>query len=484
MSSTLKTRKLSFSTMLAYGVGQAAEGFKNQAFNVFLLFYYQQIVGIPGWMAGLALGIALAFDAITDPMAGVISDRTRSRWGRRHPYLFITAFPLVLAFVGIFSPPEAMSQWGQFAWLTTFAVLVRGALTFYHVPYLALGAEMAQDYDQRSTLFAFSTVFSITGMAAVSVIGYSFFFPTTELYSPGTLNPDGYLPFAIFFAVAMFLSIMICCFGTAREIPHLRQIAPPLALTLANTLRDFKSVFNNQSFRLIFVGMLMSTFAIATEAILSPFMGVHFWGLTTERLALISIGTLIGLWIGLPLAPAITRRFDKKYALVFPAVFIVINANAALCMRLLDVSWFPDNESPWVFWIYFTRYLLQGIFLPVILASFNSMFADIADEVELQTGQRKEGIIYSARSFANKITGALGAVVGGIVLDLIAFPKGAVAGTVSADTLWWLGFVEGPATSIISLAGVMFYLRYRIDRKRHAEIRATIRQRQIETDVN
>jgi len=153
-------------------------------------------------------------------------------------------------------------------------------------------------------------------------------------------------------------------------------------------------------------------------------------------------------------------------------------------MRLLDLSWFPDNESPWVFWIYFSRYLLQGIFLPVILASFNSMFADIADEVELQTGQRKEGIIYSARSFANKITGALGAVIGGIVLDLIAFPKGAVAGTVSADTVWWLGFVEGPATSIISLAGVMFYLRYRIDRKRHAEIRETIRQRQIEYDAN
>ena len=95
-------RKLSLRTMIAYGIGQAAEGFKNQAFNVFLLFYYQQIIGIPGWMAGLALGIALAFDAITDPMAGVISDRTRSRWGRRHPYLFITAFPLVIAFIGIF----------------------------------------------------------------------------------------------------------------------------------------------------------------------------------------------------------------------------------------------------------------------------------------------------------------------------------------------------------------------------------------------
>jgi Na+/melibiose symporter-like transporter len=370
-----------------------------------------------------------------------------------------------------------MSEWSQFAWLTVFAIFVRGALTFYHVPHLALGAEMVQDYNQRSTLFAFSTVFSITGMAAVSVIGYRYFFPTTELYNPGILNPGGYTPFALFFAGGMFLSIMICCFGTAREIPHLRKLPDPPALTVANTLRDFKSVFANRSFRLIFVGMLMSIFAIAVEGIMSPFMGVHFWGLPTEQLALISIGTLVGLWIGLPLAPVITRRFDKKYALVFPAVFVVLNANAALCLRLLDVSWFPTNDSPWIFWIYFSRYLLQGIFLPIILASFNSMFADIADEVELETGQRKEGIIYASRSFANKLTGALGAFLGGIVLDVISFPRGAIAGSVPADTVWWLGFVEGPGTSLISLAGVLFYLRYRIDRKRHAEIRRAIAER-------
>ncbi|MEM9624134.1 MAG: MFS transporter [Pseudomonadota bacterium] len=474
-------RKLSLPTMFAFGAGQAAEGVKNQSFNVFVLFYYQQVIGIPGSLAGLALGIAMVFDAVTDPVAGVISDRTRSRWGRRHPFMFISAFPLLICFIALFSPPDGMDTMGHFLWLTIFAIFVRGSLTFYYVPHLALGAEMAQDYHQRSTLFALSTVFSITAMAAVSFIGYRYFFPTTELYNPGTLNPDRYTPFAEFFAGLMFIAIMYCCFGTRKEIKHLDLARTTTSLTLQNTISDFKAVFSNRSYRLILFGLLLTTFAIAVEAVMSPFMGVHFWGLPTEQLALVSIGTLIGLWIGLPLAPWITRVLDKRLALVVPAIFVVINANAALVLRLLDVSWFPDNDSEWIFWIYFSRYLLQGICLPVIFASFNSMFADISDEVELQTGIRREGVIYSSRSFAGKVTSAMGAILGGVVLDIINFPRGAVAGTVDPDTLWWLGFTEGPATSLLSLAGVLLYLRYDIDKKRHAEIRAAIAARQHQT---
>jgi len=470
-------RKLSLPTMFAYGVGQTVDGVKNQAFNVFLLFYYQQVIGISGTLAGLALGISLIFDAVTDPVAGIVSDRMRTRWGRRHPFMFISAFPLVVCFICLFSPPENLGEAGSFVWLTTFAILVRGSLTLFYVPHLALGAEIAQDYHQRSTLFALSSVFAITAMAAVSFVGYRYFFPTTEMYVPGTLNPDSYTPFAEFFAGIMFVAIMICCFGTRKEIQHLHLERASTKLTLANSLQDFKAVFANRSYRLIFVGMLLTIFAVAVEAVMSPFMGIHFWGLTTESLGLIAIATLIGLWIGLPLSTWITKRLDKRLALVIPALFVIFNANAALGLRLLDVSWFPDNDSPWIFWIYFMRYLLQGICLPAILASFNSMFADISDEVELETGIRREGAIYASRSFANKATSAFGAILGGVVLDIIAFPRGAIAGSISPDTIWWLGFMEGPATSLLSLAGILFYLRYKIDRKRHAEIRTAIADR-------
>ena len=115
--------------MAAFGIGQAAEGIKNAGFNTFLLFYYQQVLGVSGSLTGLALGIALFFDAVTDPVAGALSDRFKSRWGRRHPFLLVAAPPLAVSFYLLFNPPGGLSEIQAFLWLVVFAVLVRGSLT-------------------------------------------------------------------------------------------------------------------------------------------------------------------------------------------------------------------------------------------------------------------------------------------------------------------------------------------------------------------
>jgi GPH family glycoside/pentoside/hexuronide:cation symporter len=463
-------RRLSLPVMAAFGVGQAAEGIKGTAFNTFLLFFYQQVLGVPGTLTGLALAIALVFDAVTDPVAGSLSDKIRTRWGRRHPFLMVSALPLGLAFFALFNPPGNLSQLGLFAWLACFATLIRGSLTFYHVPHLALGAEMAHDYNQRSTLFAFSTLFSALGGALLAFFAYRLFFPTTEEFNPGLLNGDGYRDFSIVAGVAAVLSILICIAGTWREIPFLRTPPPSAKFSPAKVVQEMVDLFGNKSFRALFFGMLLATTSLAVEAVFAPYMGVHFWGLTTEQLSLIPLVLIVGLLLSLPLTPIITRLFDKKRAVVILAIATVVNMNFMIVMRLLDVSWFPDNDSPWILRLMLFRYLVTAMIAPIIFTSINSMFADIADEHQLETGERREGIIYSARSFTQKATGAIGVIIGGAIIDIIAFPSGARAGSVDADTIWWLGFCEGPATSIFTITGVLFYMRYRIDRHRHAEI--------------
>jgi Na+/melibiose symporter-like transporter len=119
---------------LAYGVGSVADGVKNATFNAFLVLYYTTVLGLPGTLSGLAIFIALCFDAVSDPLVGSLSDNFHSRFGRRHPFMFFAALPMALCMYALFAPPEGLDQAGLFVWLVTFAIGVRLFLTFYMVP--------------------------------------------------------------------------------------------------------------------------------------------------------------------------------------------------------------------------------------------------------------------------------------------------------------------------------------------------------------
>ncbi|HBV25332.1 MAG TPA: hypothetical protein DEB44_05315, partial [Acidimicrobiaceae bacterium] len=183
-------RRLSIPVMAAFGAGELVQAVVTIGLYSLLLFYYQQVVGLSGTLTGLALGIALFFDGVTDPAVGSLSDRIQGRYGRRHPVMAGAAIPLAIAFFFLFYPPDGLAEFGNFVWLTVFAILVRTALTFFVIPHLALGAEMAPDYLQRSTLYSFGSLIGGIGGALIGFAVYWVFFPTTDEFNPGLLNAD------------------------------------------------------------------------------------------------------------------------------------------------------------------------------------------------------------------------------------------------------------------------------------------------------
>ena len=126
--------RVSLASKVFFGSGSISEGTKNTAFNVFLLFYYNQVLGLPGTLSGGAIFLALCVDAVTDPLVGSISDNLHSRWGRRHPFMYVSALPMAICFYLLFSPPDGLSEMGLFTWLTVFAVGVRTSMTLYSIP--------------------------------------------------------------------------------------------------------------------------------------------------------------------------------------------------------------------------------------------------------------------------------------------------------------------------------------------------------------
>jgi Na+/melibiose symporter-like transporter len=137
--------RLSFSTKLYQGIGAIPDTVKNWVFNTFTLLFYSQILGVDAVLVSVALALAMVFDAVTDPLVATLSDNSKTRWGRRHPLMLLAALPLGAALAAVFVPPSGLSHTGLFLWLLGFAVLTRGLMTLYFVPWAAIAAELSDD---------------------------------------------------------------------------------------------------------------------------------------------------------------------------------------------------------------------------------------------------------------------------------------------------------------------------------------------------
>lgn len=168
--------RLPYVTKLSYGLGEMAEGVKSAALETFLFFYYVQVVGLSGSMTGLALLVALLFDGLSDPVIGNVSDNFRSRWGRRHPFLYLAPIPLAVCLYLLFSPPAGAGPWLLFAWLLGFTALGRLMQSFYFVPHMALGAELSTDFRERVSVSGFRALFAYIGRLLVLGLAFSLFF--------------------------------------------------------------------------------------------------------------------------------------------------------------------------------------------------------------------------------------------------------------------------------------------------------------------
>jgi GPH family glycoside/pentoside/hexuronide:cation symporter len=223
-------------------------------------------------------------------------------------------------------------------------------------------------------------------------------------------------------------------------------------------------------------GLFCAVILLGIEGTFMVYMYVHFWGMETENMRWIGPTVLCALPFSVLLAPILTKYLDKRRTLIGLSVVIIVCNNMMICVRLFT-DWLPENGSVELLAMLLAFIFTSGLAGPAIMITLNSMFADISDEQELLTGERQEGIIFSARSFAFKAGGAFATILGGIGLDLIEFPRGAAPGEVSAEVLFNLGIIAGPATSIIGLAILAFYIGYRLDRTRIAEIQLELAAR-------
>lgn len=464
---------LSLATRLSYGVGQLSDGIKQSAFSTFLFFYYNQVLGLSGSLAGLAALLALVVDAVTDPMVGQASDRLNSRWGRRHPFMLLGAVPFGFAMAALFSPPQNLGDLGLFAWMLGGAVSVRLMLTLFFVPHLSLGAELVTDYHERTSLIGYRVFFTYVGILTTSVIGFGYFFPATEAHPNGMLNAASYPGFGIFCGLLGTLAMLVAVFGTRKSIAGLRK--PAADQGQGNPLFAFVDVFKTlrqQSFRVLFLAVLSFTTLAGVINTLLIYVATFVYGFGPEHLAGLSAAMIVGILFASTVAQWLARRFDKKKAL---AICVIVACLFAFSPQILYFAgWLEVMPFTLKFTLVFLVNGVSQIFFIAYIILLDSMLSDIIDEHEANTGLREEGLFFAARSFATKASYGLGSFFAGIGLDIIRFPQSASPEAVPEIAVISLAILSGPVLFVLFLGTCLISNRYPLNQQRHQEIMARI----------
>lgn len=461
-----------------WSVGSAAETMISYAFNAFNFFFYTNILGLSGTLAGLAVTVALFADAITDPLIGVWSDRFRSKWGRRHPFMFMAPIPVMGALFLIYSPPESFGDLGLFLWLTVLSVTMRSCMTLYHVPHLALGAELSADFTERSRLMAINTLFGAVGGITCAFVAYSYFFAATPEFSNGLLNRAAYPNFAIGAAITGGVIMVYSTWLTMVVVPRLSVNALDVEeFSFKGFIEDCSSAFRNFNYRMLLLGYLLLSATLGVRDTIGLHMNTYYWELLPEQIRYFILALAIAPVLGWILTAPLHSRFEKKPVLIACLIALLIFATMPVLLRMFDL--FPTNDSKALLPTLIVFSVTTAVFGVILLVTAMSILADIADEQELQTGRRQEGMFYSARSFFAKASSGFGHLLAGIAIDVIAFPVGAEPGTVPEETVFNLGLIDGPIAVIPGAIAVFFYLRYNLTRKRHADIQAELAERHL-----
>jgi len=443
--------KLSVGTKLLYGFGFSSRGIKDGLFQVFLFFYFTQVLGLDPALTGVATLIALAFDAFSDPLIGVISD---SWWL-------------------LFLPPEGLGQTGLFWWMTGFMILVRLSLTLFVVPAMSLGAELSTDYEERTSITSYRVMFAALVATLTILIGYMYFFVPTETYERGLMNPAAYPKFALFCAMIIFAAILLSTWGTRGHIPRLQAQAPTSnRITIRDLLSNIRSMVRLKSFTSLILYTMVMFIGIGVGTVFTTYFMEYYFQLTNTEMAALPLASGLAGILALILAPLLAKRLDKKTTVIVGTILFAVFFSAPYNLRMLGL--FPENDTPNLLPSYFTLILLGYLFLWMVLSLISSMMADIVDEYELHTQQRDEGLFFASLSFANKLTTGGGFLLSGFLLKWIQFPTQTTVENVPPEAIAGLGKVGGPLLMMIYLASLIFILTYPIDKTRYAEIRAAL----------
>ncbi len=486
--------KVPFATKFNYAFGQIGEAAFMSLTITFAAIYYNQALRLRADLVGWALALAVFFDAVSDPVIGALSDRWKSKWGRRHPFLFIAPVPLALCLYFLFTPPLSLTALQQgtqlppqmplFIWMAVWHILARFFLTLYIVPHLALGAELSSDYNERASVFGFNAMFGYGFITFFGFIAWKMLEGTsTRAYDgqivPRHLNASSYPPVVFLACCLVIMGIWVCAFGTRKEIGHLARPSQNLPrLTPLTIVRDIYQTCQNRNYLMLLIALFFFSLTWGMGETLLPYLNTYFWEMEGTQLKWFAFTMMIGYISGALVTPFWIKKFGKRLVCTAMAALYFIVIPIPVLARLMGWNLLISaNGTTQLFlflMVHSAIYCHCGGGLNVVVMS---MLADIVDQHALKTGRVQTGIFYAARTFFSKASYSFATLIAGLALTyLVRLPVGAVPDKLPPDVITRLGWVH-QLGCIGALVSVFFYAQYRLTKTDHARIREQLESR-------
>lgn len=440
-------KKLSFKSKLGFGVGEFSSSIFFTLTSFWLMNFLTDEVRISAAIAGTALLVGKIWDAVIDPLIGYVSDKTKSRWGRRRPYLLFFAIPFGAAFVLMFSNPEIASQGGKFVWAMLTYVFFCTVYSFTNIPYNALLPEMTTDYNERTNISGFKQVFAVIG----TLLGAGAAMPIMALFAGRTA---GFIGMSAIFGFLASLSLIITFFSVKEPVVQESQKSK-------NVVGSLKDVFSNKPYVLILITWFANSTAVAIMQTMLIYYYKYLVG-NADAVTLAMIALLIMTMITIPLWVWLCKKIGKKIAyisgmtltlaavLTFAFVADKLGSMPALVlMALAGVGFASHYVAPW------------------------AIVPDTMEHGYAETGRRNEGVYYSIWTFVIALGGALAGFLVGQGLTLFGYVPDAVQ---SAQSVMGIRLLIGVLPGIFILIANLVLMIYPLNKKRYEQVLEKIKQ--------
>lgn len=414
MSTT--TSKVPMGQKIAFGIGMLANQMFPAILGIFMVVLVQDL-GFPGWMWGLIFFAPRIFDSITDPIMGFISDNTKSKWGRRRQYVFIGAIIMGIAFIVMWQLFKENSLQYNFWYFFLWSLVFYLGMTFFSVPYVAMGYEMSDDFHERTNIMA---VAQWIGQWAWVIAPWFWVFLYDPEWFPNGAGA-GVRELSIWVAIpCTIFAIIPAIFMKSTSTKERTDFLP---VTFKYVLKSIKKIFLDAfaAFKIPqFRKIAMATFLVFNSfnviAAFTPLIIWHHMFNSDTAAAGIwpsmhgSVGALATAFLVIPLVTIMANKLGKK------KTFMISQAISLIGYILFWFLFVPEKPYLFLFALPFHSFGIGGLFTIMM-----SMTADVCDVDELQTGKRREGVLGAVYWWMVKMGFGIAALMGGLILAFVGF---------------------------------------------------------------